>query len=235
VRVDWTRALRGTGLVAWAVFFDYLWLSGRSVDYVGPRTTWVVVFGAVALTCAAVLYVSGLLTRQEAPARPSVKELGRLVIIVSPIALAATAPSVTLGAQAVDQKRAADGATSLARLEAYDGSIRLYELAAAAYNPQWAVERGIENGLLVEIDGFVSKVRDDDTIELSRFLASCCAADAMPYSVDVTVAGGTAGLEKNEWLLVRGQVVEPASGKRKYAVAADEVEPIERPPDAYGG
>jgi uncharacterized repeat protein (TIGR03943 family) len=233
VKVDWTRALRAAGLVAWAVFFDYLWISGRSVDYVGPRTTWVVAFGSIALTAAALLYVSGLLTRQET-SRPSVKELGRLVIILSPIALAATAPSVTLGAQAVDQKRTADGATSLARLEAYDGSIRLYELAAAAYNPQWAVERGIQDGLLVEFDGFVSKIRDDGRIELSRFLASCCAADAMPYSVDITLPAGAPNLETNQWLLVRGQVVEPPTGQRKFAVIADEVEAIERPVDAYG-
>lgn len=233
MRVDWTRALRGAGLVAWAAFFDYLWLSGRSVDYVGPRTTWVVVFGAIALTAASVLYVSGVLTRHET-ARPSVTELGRLVIIVSPIALAATAPSVTLGAQAVDQKRTADGATSLARLEAYDGSIRLYELAAAASNPQWAAERGIADGVRVEFDGFVSKVHDDGSIELSRFLASCCAADAMPYSVDVQLPAGAARREKNEWLLVRGQVVEPPEGERAFAVTADEVESIDRPIDAYG-
>jgi uncharacterized repeat protein (TIGR03943 family) len=233
VKVDWTRALRAAGLVAWAVFFDYLWLSGRSVDYVGPRTSWVVVFGAVALTAASLLYVSGLFTREQT-ARPSVRELGRLVIIVAPIALAATAPSVTLGAQAVDQKRTADGATSLARLEAYDGTVRLYELAAASYNPQWAAERGIQDGLLVEFDGFVSKVRDDGTIELSRFLASCCAADAMPYSVDVTLPDGASRLEKNQWLKVRGQVVEPTDGERKFAVIADDFEPIDRPVDAYG-
>jgi uncharacterized repeat protein (TIGR03943 family) len=234
VKVDWTRVLRGIGLVAWAVFFDYLWLSGRSVDYVGPRTTWVVVFGAIALTAASALYVSGLLTRQET-VRPTVKELGRLVVIVAPIALAATAPSATLGAQAVDQKRTADGATSLARLEGYDGTVRLYDLAAASYNAQWAAERGIADGLRVDIDGFVSKLRDDGRIELSRFLASCCAADAMPYSVDVEIPSGAPGLEKNQWLRVRGQVVEPTDGERKYAVVADEVELIERPIDAYGG
>jgi uncharacterized repeat protein (TIGR03943 family) len=233
VRVDWTRALRATGLVAWAAFFDYLWLSGRSADYVGPRTTWVVVFGAIALTGASVLYVSGLLTRGDS-ARPSAKELGRLLIILSPIALAATAPSVTLGAQAVDQKRSADGATSLARLEAYDGSIRLYELAAAAYDPRWAAARGIEAGLRVEFDGFVSRKGADGTIELSRFLASCCAADAMPYSIDVTVPAGTGALEKNQWLQVRGQVVEPPDGERLFSVVADEVERIDRPVDTYG-
>jgi uncharacterized repeat protein (TIGR03943 family) len=230
VKVDWTRVLRAAGLVAWAVFFDYLWLSGRSVDYVGPRTTWVVVFGAVSLTVAALLYVSGLLTREETT-RPTVRELGRLVIILSPIALAATAPSVTLGSQAVNQKRTADGATSLARLEAYDGTVRLYELAAAAYNPQWAAERGIEGGLLVEFDGFVSKTRDDGTIELSRFLASCCAADAMPYSIDVTLPEGASRFEQDEWLLVRGQVVEQTDGDRVFGVIADEVEPIDRPAD----
>jgi uncharacterized repeat protein (TIGR03943 family) len=234
VSVDWTRVLRGTGLVAWAVFFDYLWLSGRSVDYVGPRTTWVVAFGAIALTAASLLYVTGLVTREET-SRPTGRELRRLVVILAPIALAVTAPSVTLGAQAVEQKRAADGATSLARLEGYEGSVRLYDLAAASYSPQWAVERGIEGGLRVAFDGFVSKVRDDgETVELSRFLASCCAADAMPYSIDVTLPAGTAGVKKNQWLLIRGEVVEPADGERAFSVRADEAEPIDRPADTYG-
>jgi uncharacterized repeat protein (TIGR03943 family) len=234
VRIDWTRVVRGTGLVAWAVFFDFLWLYGRSADYVGPRTSWVVVFGAIALTAASLLYVAGALTRASTE-RPTAKELGRLVIIVSPIVLAATAPSVTLGAQAVDQKRAADGATSLARLDTYDGAVRLYELAAAAWDPAWAAERGIVNGAKVEFDGFVSKRRPAaSTIEVSRFLASCCAADAVPYSVDVVVAEGTDGYEENEWLLVRGQVVETTSGKKAFQVVAEEVETIDRPVDAYG-
>jgi uncharacterized repeat protein (TIGR03943 family) len=233
VSVDWTRVLRGTGLVAWAAFFDYLWLSGRAVDYVGPRTTWVVVFGAVALTAASILYVSGVVTRAQT-VRPTGRELGRLVIIVSPIALAAMAPSVTLGAQAVGQKRAADGATSLARLESYDGSIRLYELASAAYDPEWAAERGIKAGLRVEFDGFVSRKGDDGSVELSRFLASCCAADAMPYSIDVFLPADTAEVEENQWLVIRGRVVERAGRERTFQVMADEAEPIGRPPDTYG-
>jgi uncharacterized repeat protein (TIGR03943 family) len=234
VRVDWTRVLRGAGLVAWAAFFDYLWLSGRSVDYVGPRTTWVVVFGAIALSAASLLYISGALTRAKTE-RPRVKELGKLVIIVSPIVLAATAPSVTLGAQAVDQKRAADGATSLARLEAYDGTVRLYELAAAAFDPTWAAERGIRDGLKVEFDGFVSKIMPaGSTLEVSRFLASCCAADAVPYSIDVILPEGTDGYEDNQWLLVRGQVVETTDGQKAFQVVGEEVEKIERPTDTYG-
>ena len=234
MRIDWTRALRAVGLVAWAAFFDYLWLSGRSVDYVGPRTTWVVAFGAIALSAASVLYLSGLFTRQQSSA-PTGRELGRLLVILAPIMLAFAAPSATLGAQAVEQKRAADGATSLARLEGYDGSIRLYDLAAASYSPDFAAERGVAEGLQVSVDGFVSKVSGSGAIELSRFLASCCAADAMPYSVDVILPSGAPRLEKNQWLQVSGQVAEEQRGKRTYFnLVADKVEPIERPVDAYG-
>jgi uncharacterized repeat protein (TIGR03943 family) len=234
VTVDWTRALRAVGLVAWAAFFDYLWLSGRSVDYVGPRTTWVVVFGAIALSAASVLYVSGLFASRET-SPPTGRELGRLLVILAPIMLAFAAPSATLGAQAVEQKRAADGATSLARLEGYDGSIRLYDLAAASYSPEFAADRGVAEGLQVSVDGFVSKTPGDGTIELSRFLASCCAADAMPYSVDVVLPAGSPAFEKNQWLQVSGQVAEEPRGKRTFfRLVADEVEAIDRPVDAYG-
>jgi uncharacterized repeat protein (TIGR03943 family) len=229
--VDWTRLLRGLGLLAWAAFFDYLWLSGKATDYVGPRTGWVVVFGAIALTAAALLYLSGVPARQRTPA-PSGREVGRLLIIIAPILLAATAPAVTLGAQAVDQKRSADGATSLARLADYDGEIRLYELAGAAFNPEWAAERGIKAGLKVEFDGFVSRVRNDGSVELSRFMASCCAADAVPYSIDVVLPPDSVGAEKNQWLDVRGTV--ETGTRAAFMVAADSIQPIDTPLDAYG-
>ncbi len=42
MRMDWGCVIRGVSLLAWAGFFDWLWLSGRAGDYVGPRTAWVV-------------------------------------------------------------------------------------------------------------------------------------------------------------------------------------------------
>ena len=59
MRLDWPRIVRGTALLAWAAFFDWLWLSGRSGDYVGPRTAWVVPFGGIVLTVATLLYPRG--------------------------------------------------------------------------------------------------------------------------------------------------------------------------------
>jgi uncharacterized repeat protein (TIGR03943 family) len=226
--VDWTRLIRGLGLLAWALFFDWLWLSDRASLYVGPRTTWVVTFGAITLTTAAVLYLAGVPARHRMPA-PRASEIGRLGVIVAPILLAAMAPAVTLGAQAVGQKRGADGA-ALAKRLAEDGTeIRLYELAAAVANPQWAKLRGIEPGMEVDFDGFVSREARDGTVELSRFMATCCAADAVPYSIDVRLPNTAGTLKENQWLRVRGTV-----GPRRKTVEAASVEEIDRPLDAYG-
>lgn len=233
--VDWTRLIRALGLLAWAGFFDWLWLSGRAGTYVGPRTTWVVTFGAITLTAAALVYLAGVPTRRRTGA-PAAAELGRLGIVVAPIVLAAMAPAVTLGAQAVDQKRSANGAASTERLADYDGAIRLYELSAAAFDPEWAQIRGIAPGLKVEFDGFVSRPPDGGGgggLELSRFMATCCAADAVPYSVEVLLPDGGAAFEENTWLRVRGTVA-PGPGEPAFVVEAGSVEEIERPLDAYG-
>jgi len=231
MRLDPTRLLRGLGLLAWALFFDYLWLAGKASTYIGPRTTWVVTFGAITLTLVAVVYLASTISRR--PGTPlTAAEVGRLGVIVAPLILAVMAPAVSLGAQAVGQKRSADGATSLARLGDYDGDIRLYELAAATFDKKWAAERGIEAGLKVEFDGFVSRRTRNGQVEISRFMATCCAADAVPYSVQVKPPDGAIDFETNQWVLVRGTVT--ADPKRTFVITADKLEAADRPSNPYG-
>jgi uncharacterized repeat protein (TIGR03943 family) len=231
MRLDWTRLIRGLALLAWALFFDFLWLTDRGSLYVGPRTTWVVAFGGITLTAAAILYLSGVRTSERTPV-PRTRELAGLGVIVAPIVFAAMAPAVTLGAQAVGQKRAADGAALAKRLASDGSELRLYELAAAASNPRWANIRGIRPGMKVNFDGFVSRPPRDGTLELSRFMATCCAADAVPYSIDVVLPPDSVGAEKNQWFEIHGSV---ETGKRAaFMVVADSAEPIDRPIDAYG-
>jgi uncharacterized repeat protein (TIGR03943 family) len=227
--LDWTRLLRGIGILAWALFFDYLWLSGHANAYVGPRTTWVVTFGAITLTVVAILYLSGVRTRAAAQT-PRASEAGRLGIVVAPILLAAMAPAVSLGAQAVGQKRSAEGKAALTRLKAY-GDIRLYELAAARTNPEWATERGIVPDLHVRFDGFISRRAADGTLIVSRFLASCCAADAVPYSLAVT-SDVEVPFKLNDWVQISGVV--KTGGKHKLYVAADSIDATDRPLNPYG-
>jgi uncharacterized repeat protein (TIGR03943 family) len=230
MKLDWTRLVRGAALLAWAGFFDWLWLSGRAGDYVGPRTAWVVPFGGIVLTLTALLYLRGV--RAPTAARgPSARELAGLLALLAPLLLVAAAPSSSLGALAVERKRSSgDQRAAVSRLDR-TADLTLYDIAVANSSTDYAAERDIRDGVEVRIDGLVSKESDGDTFEFSRFLASCCAADAMPYSIRVRPAGDAPELELSQWLEVTGTVRAADGG---FVVEAEEIRPIDRPANPYG-
>ena len=230
MRFDWTRLVRGAALLAWAGFFDWLWLSGRAGDYVGPKTAWVVPFGGIVLTITALLYLRG--TRAHEPARgPSARELVGLLALLAPLLLVAAAPSSSLGALAVERKRSSgDQRAAVNRLDR-TADLTLYDIAVANSSTEYAAERDIRDGVKVTIDGLVSKESDGETFEFSRFLASCCAADAMPYSIRVQPSADSPPLELSQWLEVTGTLRSTDGG---FVVVADEIRPIERPANPYG-
>ncbi len=230
MRLDWTRLVRGAALLAWAGFFDWLWLSGRAGDYVGPKTAWVVPFGGIVLTITALLFLRGV--RAHEPARgPSARELVGLLALLAPLLLVAAAPSSSLGARAVERKRSSgDQRAAVSRLDR-TGDLTLYDIAVANSSTEYAAERDIRDGVKVTIDGLVSKESDGETFEFSRFLASCCAADAMPYSIRVQPTADAPPVGLSVWLAVRGTVRSTDAG---FVVAADEIRAIERPANPYG-
>jgi uncharacterized repeat protein (TIGR03943 family) len=230
MRLDWTRLVRGAALLAWAGFFDWLWLSGRAGDYVGPKTAWVVPFGGIVLTLTALLYLRG--ARAQEPARgPSARELVGLLALLAPLLLVAAAPSSSLGALAVERKRSSgDQRAAVNRLDR-TADLTLYDIAVANSSTEYAAERDIRDGVEVTIDGLVSKKSDGETFEFSRFLASCCAADAMPYSIRVQPSADAPPIELSEWLEVTGTLRSTDAG---FVVVADEIRPIERPANPYG-
>ena len=228
--LDWTRLVRGAALLAWAGFFDWLWLSGRAGDYVGPKTAWVVPFGGIVLTITALLYLRGV--RAPEPSRgPSAREVVGLLALLAPLLLVAAAPSSSLGALAVERKRSSgDPRAAVSRLDR-TGDLTLYDIAVANASADYAKERQISDGVKVTIDGLVSKESDGESFEFSRFLASCCAADAMPYSIRVRPTGEAPPLELSQWLEVTGTV---RSTKAGFVVVADEIRAIDRPANPYG-
>lgn len=228
--LDWTRLVRGAALLAWAGFFDWLWLSGRAGDYVGPKTAWVVPFGGIVLTITALLYLRG--TRAHEPARgPSARELVGLLALLAPLLLVAAAPSSSLGALAVERKRSSgDQRAAINRLDR-TADLTLYDIAVANSSTEYAAERDVRDGVKVTIDGLVSKESDGESFEFSRFLASCCAADAMPYSIRVEPSPDAPPLELSEWLEVTGTLQSTDAG---FVVVAEEIRAIERPSNPYG-
>jgi uncharacterized repeat protein (TIGR03943 family) len=229
--IDPSRAVRACALLAWAAFFLYLWVSGQSVEYVGRRTAWVVPFGAIVLGVCALIYLPTVRVRARAQ-RPSITELASAAALVAPLLVLFVVPSPRLGALAAERKGGDDARRAIAPPDrGGDSQITLADLAWATTVPEFRQSRGIRDGVAVDVTGFVSKVRYDQ-IEVSRFQVSCCAADAIPYSVQVRGRAVGQGHAKDSWVRVRGKVAIGA-GPMELSVSASRVDGIPEPDDPY--
>jgi uncharacterized repeat protein (TIGR03943 family) len=227
MRLD-RRSIRALALVAWAGVFAWLWATGESVRYLGPRTQWVVPVGAIGLTLAAAGYLYA--TRADVPGRISLREGLGLTGLVVPIVAAAVLASAQLGALAASNKLSSRGidSSALARLASRDAKqVGFLQLNAAGRDDGLTRELGLAAGRSVELTGFVSKIGRPFT--LSRFYISCCVADAVPIGVRV-LARESAKLERNDWIDLTGVLTR---GQNEWIIKALRIEHVKAPSDPY--
>jgi uncharacterized repeat protein (TIGR03943 family) len=232
MRLD-LRAVRAIGLVAWGLLFAWLWLTGESVRYLGPRTQWVVPMGAIGLTVAAIGYLRA--TRGAESARPRPLEIAGLAALIVPILAAATLANAQLGSLAASNKLSSRGIdpSALARLASKDAhGIGFLQLNAAGRDADLSRELGLSPGKPVRLLGFVSSApHGGRPFELSRFYITCCVADAVPVSVHVEK--GTVrhlAVRRDDWVDVTGALQR---GRREWIVRAIRVEHVDAPSNPY--
>ncbi len=91
-------------------------------------------------------------------------------------------------------------------------------------------------GQKVNINGFVlhPKQLSNNYLTLTRFVITCCAADAYPVAFPVKFAGDRNQYPQDGWLQVKGKmIVETLGGKRQLVIAATELQPISAPKNPY--
>lgn len=226
--IDRRRAARALVLAAWSAFFVWLGVSGELSRYLGPRTYWVVPFGAIVLGAAAVAHL--LTLRASTPAAPTRGDAAGLVALLVPLLAVMIVPQPELGALAASRKAAS---SEVGPLDSFvpapdpDGDTSFKEIHFASRSESYAAESGITDGTEVELVGFVSDADADGTFALTRFYVSCCAADAIPYSVAVDAPRDQ---QNDTWLKVRGTLTKHDDA---FMVVADDVQQIEEPSDPY--
>ena len=230
--IDHMRAVRGVVLLGWAGFFAYLFFSGEVSRYLGPRTYWVVPFGAIALSLAAVAHL--ITVRSDSPRSFSWSEVAGFLVLLLPVIAVLAVPKPDLGALAASRKTTGGISAGVARPEpGTDVEVRFLEISYAEESEEYAQAIGATEGSEVNLLGFVSKESGgpEGTFELSRFYVSCCAADAIPYTVSVDDSGAGGGQFKDDtWLSVSGTLERRG---RDLVVVAESVAPAEEPEDPY--
>jgi uncharacterized repeat protein (TIGR03943 family) len=210
-------------LAAWAALFWFLMVTGRTSLYLSSRTAWLVPIGAGLLSIAAVgRLASARVDRPDPLAARDALVLGGIAL---PVVILLAMPPVTLGTYAVGRRGIGASARTVS------GPLDFVDVGAAqsfdAAMQQLAKRAGEE----LVLDGFVNHESglSPDEFQLTRFIVTCCTADAT--IAQVRVVGAPPGTFANdEWVRVTGRVYPLG---REVLVAAESVTPIPAPVDPY--
>ena len=222
------RIARGGVLGLWAVFFLVLWASGTAGRYLGPRTQWIVPFGAVVLALATIAYAYGYVRARRSGPSLTLREAASLFALLVPLAAVSLVPHAALGSYAASRKGGISFAFVRPHAPAKPSEASFLDIRIADGDRDFAAKAGIRPGVRVRLLGFVVASKDvpSGTFELARFYIACCIADAEAVGVPV----GGRGYKPNTWLEVTGSLAK--RGKR-FVVVPDKVIRVRAPEEPY--
>jgi uncharacterized repeat protein (TIGR03943 family) len=228
------RNVRTLVLLTWSAFLAWLWLSHETVRYLGPRTQWVVPFGALALGLAAIVYVRAE-GAPEQRLRPRVGEVAGYAALLLPVVMGLLLAQTQLGSMAASKKLTSRGIdpSQLADLASGSSSqVSFLQVQVAGHNKKYANASGIHPGREVSLTGFVEgNPAAAGDFQLARFYITCCVADSVPLGV--TVEPGLvhrAHPRRDQWLSVSGQLVRRGD---ELIVRATSIKLTQAPKDPY--
>jgi uncharacterized repeat protein (TIGR03943 family) len=231
-RLRWSPArVAGTiVLAAWAGLFWFLWASGRDALYLSSRTDWVVPVAAVILTSAAIGKLAS--ARVLVPEPLHARELWVMGLMVVPVVLVLATPPATLGTFSAGKRTGFAGTGFTASpTDIGRGELTLVDVAVAQTSPEGERALSARAGEPVRFVGFVTR-RDDtpaDELLLTRYVVSCCVADAT--IAQVRVVNVTPGVfDADEWVEVSGTIYPLG---REIIVDAAQIVEVERPQRPY--
>ena len=223
------RLAQVLALASWGGLFWFLLVSGRTSLYLSSRTAWVVPVGAIALTVAAVgRLVTG---RTDKPHPLGSRTAWGVGFVLLPVVAILVLPPAALGSYAASRRSLASGLVSTAPDLASGGEVTLASVAAANWSEDARRSLVRRAGSRVTFEGIVARREGQaaDEFMLTRFIVSCCVADAL--SVQVRVVGAPLGrFDEDQWVRVSGAFYPVG---KEVVVDASEIEPIPQPDDPY--
>ncbi len=224
------RLLAGGILLLWAGMFWFLLISGRSALYLSSRVSWVIPVGAVLLTIAAVGRLASARSHSAEPI-PS-REIAGSTLLVLPAVLILALPPASLGAFATGRRSNFVSAGFVSSVEdVRSGELSLADVAGAVRSDEAMRALVGRAGEEVSFTGFVAREKGmpADEFLLSRFVISCCVADAL--AVQVRIVDAPPGeLKEDQWVRVTGLLYPLGS---EVVVTATKVDKVARPERPY--
>jgi uncharacterized repeat protein (TIGR03943 family) len=225
------RVGMGMVIASWAGLFWFLLLTGRSSLYLSTRTSWVVPLGAVLLTAAAIGRLGS--ARVASPGPLSRSQLWLFSIMVVPVVITIASPPGALNSYAADRRgNFVRAGFSASAEDIAAGELSLLDVAGAQTSKEGQRALAARAGETVSFLGFVALEEDTrpDEFLLTRFIVSCCVADATVAQVRVVnVPPGR--FAEDQWVRVSGTIYP--IGREVIVDSAGGVESASQPDPPY--
>jgi putative membrane protein len=219
-------------VASWCALFWTLLLTGRTAMFLSPRTDWVVPVGAVILTAASVGLLISIRSDNKTAKPLQVGELGGYALLSIPVVVILALPDASLGSYAAGRRSNIVGGSFVSTAaDINDGELTLVDVGGALRSPEAMRALSAQAGSKVTFVGFVTRSEEDgaDEFTLTRFMISCCLADAL--SVEVRVVGAPPGrFEEDDWVRVTGEMYPLET---EVVIDASEVLAVQRPKQPY--
>lgn len=224
------RLASAVAIGLWAGLFWFVLLTGRTALYLGARTHWVVPGGAVILTILFVGRLTSIRVERVEPIRA--RDSWTLAIIALPVVILMSLPAASLGTFAVSRRASlASGGFASGEAIPQTGDLSLVNVGSAQINRDSMRSLVARAGSTSSFTGFVDREPGQPANEflLSRFLISCCIADAL--SIQVRVVNAPPGeFKADDWVRATGKIYPLG---REVILDASDVVKVAKPRHPY--
>lgn len=233
-------------LALWGILFLTYWATGKLYLLIHPNYMGLTVAAGIGLITLAVWRAIGLVHQaRDRMAMSSGSHLTLLpkgwsssLLVLTAIVGLVVSPRPFASQTAI--QRGVSEAPTLTRVkpQAFRGSANSADKSIIDWVRTLTVypEPDAYTGQAAKVQGFVIHPKDlpDNYLLISRFVLTCCAADAYPVSLPVQLAQPRSAYKPDTWLEVEGKMITASlNGKRQLTIAAKSLKPIAEPKNPY--
>jgi uncharacterized repeat protein (TIGR03943 family) len=235
-------------ITAWGALFLKYWLTGKLFLLIHPNYIWLTIIAGFVMLVVAALRAMTLLRRSSRAGQPSAAAAQHLTLFPpgwSSALLLATAilgllisPRAFASQTAIDRGVADTLTVTRVKPQAFRGVEDSENKSIVDWIRTLTVypEPDAYTGQKAKVQGFVTYPPNLPTqyLLISRFIITCCAADAYPVSLPVKLAQSRDNYKPDTWLEIEGQMTTETLGdKRQLVIEAKSIKEVPEPKNPY--
>jgi uncharacterized repeat protein (TIGR03943 family) len=241
--------LEVVAIAAWGFLFLQYWLTGKLYLLIHPNYMALTVVTGIAFLLLAGWRAIVLLkqrTQKRPPSMVAQQHIALLpngwstMLLIGTALLGLLIQPRAFASQTAIQRGAIESPVPLTRVkpQAFRASSNTEDKSIIDWIRTLTVypEPDAYTGQKAKVHGFViySPNLPNQYLLLSRFIITCCAADAYPIGLPVKLPTSRDAYKPDSWLEVEGEMAsETLAGKRQLIIVAKSIKPIDEPKNPY--